>query len=198
MRHVVLAAVLSVSPALAQTAVSQGPITCSSPVAADDSAKSLMLRHGNEAVIQDGLFSGVEDITYKGLVLHPHSPEWRIEVFFADETMSRAARLTLHDTKSGHWNVAGVTLGATLAEVQKINGKPFLVSEFDSDFSGFVVDWKGGVLGRPLPGGCMLVVRFGRNSDGGAPGGNPISSNNAKLLKWGPVVEQIEVRFPDK
>jgi len=39
-----------------------------------------------------------------------------------------------------HWNVPGVTVGSTLAEVQKINGKPLLVTGVDSDFSGFVVD----------------------------------------------------------
>lgn len=200
MRIAFVAVLLIVSPAWAQNAPSaDGPITCSSPVSADDSAKSLMLRYGDEAVIQDGLFSGVEDITYKGLVLHPRSPEWRIEVFFADETMSRVARLTLHDAKTSHWNAAGVTLGSTLAEVQKINGKPFLVTGVDSDFSGFVVDWKGGVLGRPLPGGCGVVVRFGRGNDiKDAPSGDRISSKDARLLKWGPAVEQIEVRFPDK
>jgi hypothetical protein len=38
------------------------------------------------------------------------------------------------------WNVPGVTVGSTLGEVQKINGKPLLVTGVDSDFSGFVVD----------------------------------------------------------
>ena len=84
------------------------------------------------------------------------------------------------------------------SEVQKINGKPYLIREFGTDGGGFVVDWKGGVLDRPLEGGCGIVVRFGRGDDMRPPGGDPISSNNAKLLKWGPVVEQIELRFPDK
>src|SRR5882724_13376790 len=131
----VVALLLIASPALAQNAsLSEGTITCSSPVSPNDSAKSLMLRYGEEAIIQDGLYTGVEDITYKGLVLLPRAPEWRIEVSFTDETMSRAAGLTLHDTaKTSHWNVAGATIGSSLAEVQKVNGKPFLVNGFDSD-----------------------------------------------------------------
>src|SRR5262249_27658759 len=96
-RKAVIAFVLLVSPASAQNAPpSEGAITCLSPVAANDTAKSLMQRYGQEAVIQDDLHTGVEDITYKGLVLMPQAPEWRIEVSFTDEAMGRVDGLTLH------------------------------------------------------------------------------------------------------
>ena len=39
-----------------------------------------MQRYGQEAVIEDNLSTGVEDITYRGLVLLPRSADWRIEV----------------------------------------------------------------------------------------------------------------------
>ncbi|WP_316175241.1 hypothetical protein [Bradyrhizobium sp. SZCCHNRI1073] len=143
---------LLAAPAWAQTAPpADGPITCTSPVSVTDSAKSLMQRYGQEAVTDDQLFTGVEDITYQGVVLSPKVPDWRIEIGFADETMRRVSRLTLIDSRTSHWNVAGVTLGSTLAEVQKINGRPFLIREFFTDGGGFVVDWKGGTLSRPLP-----------------------------------------------
>jgi hypothetical protein len=154
-----------------------------------------MQRYGQEAVIQDDLYTGVEDITYKGLVLLPQATDWRIEVSFTDETMARVAGLTLTAAKASHWNVAGVTLGSSLAEVQKINGKPFLINEFGTDFGGFVASWKGGTLGRPLPGGCRIRVRFGKDDDL-SPSGDRISSDNAELVKWGPVVTQIELNFP--
>lgn len=193
-----IVALLVVSPVFAQRVPSaDGPITCSSPVAADDSAKSLKLRYGDEAMIQDDLFSGAEDITYKGIALYPRTPDWRIDVAFTDdEAMSRVSGLTLIGSKTSHWNVAGVTLGSTLAEVQRINGKPFRMRAFLTDGGGFVVNWKGGVLGRPLPGSCSIAIRFGKGEDMKAPTGDKISSDNAKLLKWGPLVEQIAVYFP--
>jgi len=199
MRKAVVAFALLVSPAWAQNAPRpDGKITCASPVAPSDSAKSLMQRYGQEAVIQDDLSTGVEDITYRGIVLLPQAADWRIEVSFTDETMNRVAGLILYNkAKTSHWKVAGVTIGASLAAVQKINGKPFLVNGFDSDFAGFVTNWKGGVLGRPLPGGCTVTVRFGEEDDQ-SPSGQRISSDNAELVKWGPVVEQIEVNFPRK
>ena len=199
MRIAIVAVLLSVATARAQNAPpADGPLTCSSPVRADDSAKSLKLRYGDEAVVQDDLYTGVEDITYKGLVLLPRVPDWRIEVSFTDETMSRVSGLALIDSKTSHWNVAGVTLGSTLAEVQRINGGPFLMREFLTDGGGFVIDWKGGMLDRALPGGCAISVRFGKGRDMGAPGGDPISSNNAALLKWGPVVEQVRLGFSNQ
>jgi hypothetical protein len=168
-------------------------------VAAGDSARSLKLRYGHEAAIEDKLFTGVEDITYKGLVLHPSPPEWRIEVAFTDdETMSRVSGLTLINSKTSHWDVAGVTLGSTLAEVQRINGKPFLMREFLTDGGGFVINWKGGVLDHPLLGGCIITMRFGKGDDMKAPIGDQISSDNPKLFKWGPVVEQIGIIFSKK
>lgn len=200
-RKAFVALLLVASPALAQNAqLAEGPITCSSPVSPNDSAKSLMLRYGDEAVIQDGLYAGVEDITYKGVVLLPRVPEWRIEVSFTDETMNRVAGLTLPNTaKTSHWNVAGVTIGSSLADVQKINDKPFLINEANTDFDGFVASWKGGILGRALPGGCTIAVRFGRDDDKILGiSGDRISSDNLKLVKWGPVVEQIKVSFPEK
>jgi hypothetical protein len=192
--------VLLAVPAVAQTTpAADGAITCSSPVSVEDSAASLMHRYGEEAVIDDRLSTGVEDITYQGVVLLPQSPDRRIEIGFTDDTMRRIARLTLMDAKTSRWKVAGVTLGSTLAEVQKINGRPFRIREFFTDGGGFVVDWKGGVLSRPLPGGgCFLGVRFGKADEAGSPTGDPIASDKADLRKWGPVVEQIVVSFPEK
>ena len=199
MRHPIALLMLLAAPSSVQAAPpADGPITCTSPVSVADSAKSLMQRYGDEAVVDDKLYTGVEDITYQGIVLSPRSPEWRIEIGFSDETMQRVSRLTLIDAKTSHWNVAGVTLGSTLAEVQKINGKPFLIREFFTDGGGFVVDWKGGALDRPLPGGCRISVRFGKGRETGAPEGGRISSGNPQARKWAPVVEQVVLYFPEK
>jgi hypothetical protein len=193
--------VLLTSSALAQTAPPQeGPITCASPVAPDDTERSLKQRFGKDAVVQD--LPGAEGETYRGVVLFPKATERRIEVAFTDDKAKRASGLTLRDTaKTSRWSVGGVTIGSSLAEVQKANGKPFLVSGFDWDYGGFVTDWKGGTLSRPLQGGCTVTIRFGKTT--GAPkslsgDGVKAASDNATLVKWAPVVTEIGVNFPDK
>ena len=52
-----------------------------------------------------------------------------------------------------------------------------------------------------MPGGCTITVRFGK--DVAAPASMQgddvkISSDKPDLVKWGPVVTQIEVNFPRK
>lgn len=195
------ALLLLASCAFAQSAPPrEGPISCAAPVAPDDTERSLKQRYGKDAVVQD--LPGAEGERYKGVVLFPKARDRRIEIAFTDDKAGRASGLTLRDAgRASLWNVAGVTIGSSLADVQKANGKPFLVSGFEWDYGGFVTDWKGGVLSRPLQGGCTVTIRFGGKT--GAPrslsgDGVKAASDNAALVKWAPMVTEIGVNFPDK
>ncbi|SCB53720.1 hypothetical protein GA0061098_102089 [Bradyrhizobium shewense] len=176
---------LLASSAIAQSGPPQeGPITCASPVAPDDTERSLKQRYGKDAVVQE--LPGAEGERYKGVVLFPKASDRRIEVAFTDDKAGRASGLTLRDAKTSRWTVAGVTIGSSLADVQKANGKPFLVSGFEWDYGGFVTDWKGGALSRPLQGGCTVSIRFGAKT--GAPrslsgDGVKAASDHAALVK---------------
>ncbi|WP_316229789.1 hypothetical protein [Bradyrhizobium sp. SZCCHNR1051] len=202
MRHVLTAAALLLAaPALAQTAApNEGPITYTLPVAATDTVQSLKQRYGDEAVLQN--LPGAEGETYKGLVLFPRAMDRRVEVRFIDDKMATVSGLTLRDTeKTSRWSVGGVTIGASLAAAQKANGKPFVVSGFGWDYGGFVTDFKNGTLGRMLPGGCSITVRFGKDKD--APralsgDGVKVSSDNPALVKFAPVVTEIGINFAAK
>ena len=203
MRHVLIAAVaLAVaSPALAQTAPpTEGPITCTLPVAATDTAKSLKQRYGSEAVIED--LPGAEGETYKGLVLFPRASDRRIEVAFIEDKTAAVSGMTLRDTaKTSRWSVAGISIGASLAAVRKANGKPFVLAGFGWDYGGYVTDFKNGALGRILPGGCSVTVRFGTEKDTPralSGDGVKVSSDNPALLKLAPVVTEIGVNFAAK
>ena len=195
------ALILLAPPAFAQTTPPQeGPITCASPVTPDDTERSLKQRYGKDAVMQD--LPGAEGEKYKGLVLFPKAADRRVEVAFTDDKAKRASGLTLRDSaKTSRWSVSGITIGSSLADVQKVNGKPFLVNGFEWDYGGFVTDWKGGALGRPLQGGCTVTVRFDKSA--AAPksllgDGVKAASDNATLVKWAPVVTEIGMNFPDK
>ncbi|WP_315738288.1 hypothetical protein [Bradyrhizobium sp. SZCCHNR1093] len=202
MRHVLTAAALLLAaPAFAQTALPiEGPITCTLPVAATDTVKSLKQRYGDEAVVQD--LPGAEGETYKGLVLFPRALDRRIDVAFIDDKIATVSGLTLRDTaKTSRWSVVGITIGASLAAVQKANGKPFVVSGFGWDYGGFVTDFKNGALGRILPGGCSVTVRFGRDKDPPralSGDGVKVSSDNPALVKFAPVVTEIGINFAAK
>jgi len=158
-----------------------------------------MQRYGKDAVVQE--LPGAEGETYKGLVLLPRAKDQRIEVSFTDDAMKRVTGIAIRDgAKANRWNLSGITIGSSLMEVQKANGKPFLVSGFDWDYGGFVADWKVGALGR-LQGGCRVMVRFGKET--GAPknlsgDGVKVLSDNAALVKWGPVVTEMGIGVATK
>ena len=199
-RSVALAAlVLFASPAFAQTTPPQeGAITCASPVSSDDSERTLKQRYGKEAAVQE--LSGAEGETYEGVVLFPNANDRRLEVAIAEDKSKRVSGVTLRDgAKTSKWNVNGIGIGSSLADVQKANGKPFMVAGFEWDYGGFVTDWKGGTLGHPMQGGCTVTIRFDRKS--AAPksllgDGVNVASDNATLVKWAPVVAKIGVKFP--
>ncbi|MGJ5134237.1 hypothetical protein [Bradyrhizobium oligotrophicum] len=202
MRHVLLtAAMLLASPAVAQTAPpNEGPISCTQPVAATDTAKSIQQRYGGEAVVQD--LPGAEGETYKGLVLFPRAMDRRIEIAFIEDKRATVSGLTLRDTaKTSRWSVAGVSIGASLAAVQSANGKPFVVAGFGWDYGGYVTDFKNGALGRMQPGGCSITIRFGTSKDTPralSGDGVKVASDNPVLLKLAPVVTAIGVNFAAK
>jgi hypothetical protein len=94
MRIAFLALLFVAAPALAQAPPPQeGAITCSSPVAPNDSGQTLRQRYGKDTVVQE--LPGAEGETYKGLVLLPRAAERRIKVSFTDDTMKRATGLAM-------------------------------------------------------------------------------------------------------
>lgn len=80
----------------------------------------------------------------------------------------------------------GIHVGSTLLEVEKINGKPFMMSGFDWDYGGYAVDFQGGKLKN-----IGLRFTYGeRQIDPSLAGDKTISSSNAKLRALNPTVEK--------
>jgi hypothetical protein len=80
----------------------------------------------------------------------------------------------------------GIHVGSTLLEVEKINGKPFMMSGFDWDYGGYAVDFQGGKLKN-----LSLRFTYGeRQIDPSLSGDKTISSSNPKLRTLNPTVEK--------
>ena len=137
----------SAKPAPAQPQV----LTCLSPIKPTDTGASLRKRYGAQAVAMD--VPGGEGQMVRALVLWPRDKARRLELFFEDETAMRKLSSVLIRSKGSRWRVAGLGVGATLAEVVRANGGPVNVGGFGWDYGGGV-DRLGGKLTR-LPGGCQ-------------------------------------------
>jgi hypothetical protein len=86
-------------------------------------------------------------------VLFPNDPKRRLEVWWANPAARNQTYLIVINGKSTWTAPGGMKLGLTLAQLEKLNHKPFKVKGFDKDGTATISDWDGGALAT-LAGGC--------------------------------------------
>jgi hypothetical protein len=86
-------------------------------------------------------------------VLFPNDPKRRLEVWWNNPAARSQTYLIVINGKSTWSAPGGMKLGLTLAQLEKLNHKPFKVKGFDKDGTATVSDWDGGLLAN-LAGGC--------------------------------------------
>ena len=208
-RAVRFAAALMTLAAGAPTAMAEGPaksdtsdrLTCTGPFGRDASHASIAEIVGKENVIFTKV-DGAEGEKVPATVLFPKNTQRRIELIWADEKKRKGlANLSL--SPGSVWIAPnGVKIGMSLAEVEKLNGRPFTLSGFDWDYGGYVTDWKGGALDAAIPGGCRVQVRF--TVPEGAPeaaaskvsGDQEIPSSDKNMRAVKPIVGSLGFGFP--
>ncbi len=86
-------------------------------------------------------------------VVFPNDPKRRLEVWWSNPAERRDTYLIVINGKSTWTAPGGMKLGLTLAQLEKLNHKPFKLKGFDKDGVATVSDWDGGAL-TTIPGGC--------------------------------------------
>lgn len=87
-----------------------------------------------------------------GTVVFPADPLHRIEIFWRDpSTRSSPTEVHVFGEKT-HWRLMKeITLGTTLTDLERLNGRPFEIAGWGWDFGGIVCNWNGGSLEPILP-----------------------------------------------
>ena len=130
-------------------------VACSGPFSQDSSNLKL-------AMIFDSRNVSFEDVDVGGTkvgasVLFPKDPKHRLEIWWANPA-SRSGTYLILINKQSTWSAPdGLKLGMTLADLEKINHKPFKLKGFDKDNTATVSDWDGGTLSK-IPGDCKSGV----------------------------------------
>ena len=169
------------------------------PVTATSSEGDLIMHYGSAAVKATRIELG-EGETTPGTVLFPDDSSRRAEIVWQDTTSrSRPARLILRGRRS-EWKVGpGISLGTSLKELERINGRPFTLAGFGWDYAGVVTEWGGGTLDSALA-GVKLYLDPGPEQYESAPysevlGDRDYSSSLAPMQQLNPLVAQIFVDF---
>jgi hypothetical protein len=130
-------------------------VACSGPFSKDSSNLKL-------AMVFDSRNVTFEDVDVGGTpvgasILFPKDPKHRLEIWWANPA-SRSGTYLILINKQSTWSAPdGLKLGLTLAELEKINHKPFKLKGFDKDNTATVSDWDGGTLSK-IPGDCKSGV----------------------------------------
>jgi hypothetical protein len=112
----------------------------------------LVTAYGSDMVRRVRIELG-EGETAPGTVLFPSDSPRRLEILWHD-TVARArpARLVLRGAASRWQLPGGVSLGTSLRELERRNGRPFILAGFGWDYGGVILDWEGGALASRLSG----------------------------------------------
>jgi hypothetical protein len=143
-----------VSTRQTDTTVSQWQIIPgrSGTITSESREADLRHRYGPDAVDSTRIELG-EGETAPGTVLYPRDSLRRAEILWQDTVARRRpTRIILRGNQS-KWQVGpGISLGTSLKELERLNGRPFTLAGFGWDYAGVITDWKSGALDSALAG----------------------------------------------
>jgi hypothetical protein len=130
-------------------------VACSGTFAKDSSHLKLAMTYDSKNIT----FTDVDANGTKvpASVLYPKDPKRRLEVWWANPASRSDTYLIVINGKSDWVAPGGLRLGLNLAQLEKLNHKPFKLKGFDKDGNATVSDWDDGALAS-LAGGCKSGV----------------------------------------
>lgn len=133
-------------------------------------------------------------------VLFASDPKRRLEVWWSNQAKHSDIHLIVINGDSGWAAPGGLHLGLTLAELEKLNHRPFKLSGFDKANVTSLIDWNGGELAY-LSGGCKLGVSLRADPKTSAlvlsllSVSQEFTSSDATLRAANPTVSEILVAY---
>ncbi|MFY9840816.1 MAG: hypothetical protein WAK55_30975 [Xanthobacteraceae bacterium] len=133
-------------------------------------------------------------------VLFPNDPKRRLEVWWSNKAARSGTYLIVINGKSTWSAPAGLRLGLTLQQLEKLNKKAFKLKGFDKDGVATVSDWDEGELAN-LAGGCKSGLSL--RADPKAPADalsalspdKEYSSQDPQMLAAKPTVSEVLIGY---
>ncbi len=174
-------------------------VTCSGVFARDSSQVKLAtaFQSRNVTFTQVDAASGGKAMAS---VLFAKDPKRRLEVWWSRPSNRSDTHLIVINGAS-EWTAPGeLRLGLTLAELQQLNGKPFMLSGFDKSNVSTLSSWNGGALTSPA-GGCKVGISLRAATTAPASAVSALSADreftsaDAALRAVSPTVSEILVAY---
>lgn len=133
-------------------------------------------------------------------ILFPNDPKSRLEVWWSNPAERSGIYLIDIKDKSAWVAPDGLRLGLDLAQLEKLNRKPFKLKGFDKNGVATVSDWDGGAL-ADIPGGCKSGVSLTASPKASAdavkamPADKEFSSSDPALRSAEPTVSEVLIGY---
>jgi hypothetical protein len=170
-------------------------VECSGPFAKDSGMLALAVAFDarNMTFTQED----VQGVKVGATIIFPNDPRRRLEVWWSNPNRTGTYLIDIAG-KSIWTGPEGLKLGLTLAQLEKLNHKPFKLKGFDKDNIATVSDWDGGALAT-LAGGCKAGVSVHANikTDASAelPAADQYSSDDPAMRALKPTVSEILIGY---
>jgi len=135
-----------------------------------------------------------------GAVLYPSDPRRRIEIAWSDTAGRRRPAWARVRGRATAWRTsAGIRVGTTLLELEKLNGRAFTVWGFGGTRPGRVRSWNDGALDDELKKDAWVSLRLPSRAPArevaALSHGSVLPSGDPSLRRLNPRVGEIVVRF---
>lgn len=172
-------------------------LSCAGPLSARTTEADLRRLYG-AANVTRGTIYGPEGDEIPGTILFDGDPQRRAEVIWNDAER-RTGFGTLR-TSGRRWSTQhGLRPGSPIAEVQRMNGRPFDLSGFGWDYGGSP-NFEGGRLAPPAAPGCYISYDLAPAEDATstqALGEATYRSDSRAVRSQRPVVGRVTLSFGD-
>ena len=190
---------------LAQSGEARRIIACEGPFAPTATPDILAAAFGAANVTVEDIQVG-EGQVEEGTVLFSKSADERLEILWTGGIAhGRVRHLVVRGEKSRWRTLRGLTLGASLQAVERLNRRPFRLLGFGWDYAGTTMDWSMGLLDSPSDGPCRIRARFSptpaaREMDSSkwsaqVRGDREFSSGHPAMQALNPVIYEIFVQY---
>jgi len=174
-------------------------VACSGAFSKDSSHLRLAMTYETKNVTFADV-DGNGGVKVPATVLFPNDPKKRLEVWWSNEAARRDTYLIVINGQSTWTAPGGMRLGLTLAQLEKLNHKPFKLKGFDKDGVATVSDWDGGAL-ADLAGGCKSGLSLRADPKASADAVSALtadqeySSGDAALRAVKPTVSEVLIGY---
>jgi hypothetical protein len=173
------------------------------PVVWTSTLGSLRAGLGAGNVVVEALDVG-EGFTEPGVILFPNAPRRRAYLFWSDTVgFTRPRGVAIRDSATAWRLPVPITIGTSMVELERLNGRPFSFSGFGWDYGGNAGGWEGGRLAGFLGPGLGFAVklrerctpRLAEGEDREVYGDRTVWSSSRTARALCPAVDEIWIEF---